>query len=184
MSPAVTEAIAAAALAELVDRGFAGVSMEAVARRAKVGKSAIYRRWPSKTAMVVDVLAGLSVPQGDPPRTGDLRTDVRALLDASRRWLSDPRIQAVLPDLHAESRRSPELARATEAHVSAPRRRWAREALDRSPAFAALPGARADLVLDLLAAPAYWRTVNDRPVDDAMLDELTETIVTMVGAGS
>lgn len=180
MSPAVTQAIAAAALSELVERGFAGISMEAVARRAKVGKSAIYRRWPSKTAMVVDVLAGLSVPQGEALDTGSLRGDVRALLAASRQWLLEPAIRAVLPDLHAASGRNPELARATQTYISAPRLRWARQVLQRSPAFAALPAVRAELAMDLLAAPAYWRVINERPIDDAMLDELTETIVSMV----
>lgn len=176
----MTEAITRAALAELVDCGFARVSLEAVARRAQVGKSAIYRRWPSKTAMVVDVLVGLSVPEGDPPDTGGLRGDVRALLEASRRWLLDPSIRAVLPNLHAESGRNRELAQATETYVSAPRRRWAREALERSAAFRDLPEATAELALDLLAAPTYWRVINDRSVDDATLDELVDTIVTMV----
>lgn len=184
MSPAVTEAITAAALAELVDCGFARVSLEAVARRARVGKSAIYRRWSSKTAIVVDVLAGLSVPEPNPPNTGDLREDVHALLEASREWLLDPSIRAVLPDLYAELGRNPELARATETYVSAPRRRWAREVLERSAAFSILPGVTADLALDLLAAPMYWRLVNDRSVDDAILDELTDTIVTMVERGN
>lgn len=184
MSPAVTAAIAAAALAELVDQGFARVSMEAVARRARVGKSAIYRRWSTKTAMVVDVLVGLSIPQEDPLDTGSLRGDVRALLGASREWLLEPSIRAVLPDLYAESGRNPELAKATETYVSTPRRRWARKALERSPAFSTLPGVTAELALDLLAAPMYWRLVHGRGIDDTILDELADMIVTMVERGN
>ena len=37
--------------------GVAGVSIEAVAARAGVGKTTIYRRWPNKEALIIDALA-------------------------------------------------------------------------------------------------------------------------------
>jgi len=40
----------------LLERGFDGLSIEAVAARAGVGKQTIYRWWPSRPALVADVL--------------------------------------------------------------------------------------------------------------------------------
>ena len=54
-NPDSEEAILAAAEAILIEEGFAAFSIEAVARRAKAGKPTIYRWWPSKAALLLDV---------------------------------------------------------------------------------------------------------------------------------
>src|ERR1700712_1303002 len=131
-SPAVTDAITTAAIDELMESGYARLAMDRVARRAGVGKSAIYRRWPSKQHMIVDGLALLSIPTGPAPDTGSLRGDLRAMLQSCYDWLTDPRIRAVLPDLIAESDRNPVLAEAVAHHVTRPRLAWSRTMLDRA----------------------------------------------------
>ena len=72
-------AIFQAALDELVGSGYARLSMEAVAARAQTGKAAIYRRWGSKEALVLDALRALLPEAGPAPDTGDLRTDLLEL---------------------------------------------------------------------------------------------------------
>lgn len=70
------KAIIEATLDLLADRaGVAGVSIEAVAARAGVGKTTIYRRWPNKEALIVDALASLKppLPQVD---EGSVRADL------------------------------------------------------------------------------------------------------------
>ncbi len=54
-NPASEDAILAAAEAILREGGLAAFSIEAVARRAKAGKPTIYRWWPSKAALLLDV---------------------------------------------------------------------------------------------------------------------------------
>ena len=49
------EAILEAAEAVLIENGYSGFSIEAVARRARAGKPTIYRWWPSKTALLLEV---------------------------------------------------------------------------------------------------------------------------------
>jgi len=173
-SPAVTDAITTAAIDELVESGYARLAMDRVARRAGVGKSALYRRWPSKQDMVVDVLALLSIPIGPSPDTGSLRGDVRALMQAAFDWLSDPRIRAVLPDLIAESDRNPVLAEGVAKHVTGPRVTWALATLGRARDRGELAADDVDLVLDLTIAPVFWRLTHGRPVDDRYLDRLTD----------
>ena len=77
-------AILSAVLEGLADRGYDQMSMDDVASRARVGKAAIYRRWPSKAAVVADAIAhwrrGLGSVQ--PPNTGSLRGDIDALAAA------------------------------------------------------------------------------------------------------
>lgn len=176
MRPAVTEAIANAAIDELVEQGYAKLAMEKVARRAGVGKHALYRRWPSKVDLVTEVLARLSVPQDPAPDTGSLRGDVRAMLTAVTQWLGDPRIRAILPSLIAEYDRNPALAEAAATHIGGPRREWGRAALER----AQVPAGRIELILDLMAAPVFWRLTHGREVDDGYLDALADLIVSGV----
>ncbi|MGU3497611.1 TetR/AcrR family transcriptional regulator [Mycobacterium sp. C31M] len=173
MRPAVTEAIADAAIDELVEHGYAKLAMEKVARRAGVGKHTLYRRWPTKVELVTEVLARLSVPEVPAPDTGTLRGDVRAMLNAVLTWLTDPRIRAILPSLIAEYGRNPALAQAAATHIGGPRRAWGRAVLER----AQVPVDQIDMILDLMAAPTYWRLVHDRPVDDEYLDRLTDMIM-------
>src|SRR5829696_4487984 len=73
--PTVDEAIAAATLALLAERGFAGTSVEAIAAAAGVGKPAIYRRFRDKAALVATVIAG-QLPALDPPDLGDTRAEL------------------------------------------------------------------------------------------------------------
>ncbi|MEE6178237.1 TetR/AcrR family transcriptional regulator [Mycobacterium sp. 050134] len=49
-------AIVAATRELLLERGFDGLAIEAVAARAGVGKQTIYRWWPSRPALVADVM--------------------------------------------------------------------------------------------------------------------------------
>ena len=53
----VEETVLAAAVALAGDEGYAGATVDAVAARAGVAKTTVYRRWPSKEALAVDALA-------------------------------------------------------------------------------------------------------------------------------
>lgn len=75
--PAVETAILRATRELLVERGFPGMTVEAVASAAHCGKAAVYRRWPSKTALVVAAVREVYDPP-PVPDTGSLRDDVLA----------------------------------------------------------------------------------------------------------
>lgn len=182
LKPAVTEAIVAAAMAELVQYGFARLAMDRVARSAGVGKSALYRRWPSKLEMVVDLLALLSVPTDAPPDTGSLRADLRSMLQSTVDWLTEPQVRAVLPGLIAESDINPALAEATHRHVTEPRLAWAHTVLRRAHERGELSGDDIDVLSDLLVATPFWRLTHGRAVDAEYLDRLTDVLVDGVAA--
>src|SRR5919108_6526420 len=75
LDPTVDEAITSATLVLLTERGFARMSMEAIATAARVGKPAIYRRFRDKAELVATVIAN-QLPALDPPDLGDTRAEL------------------------------------------------------------------------------------------------------------
>jgi AcrR family transcriptional regulator len=69
----------------LAESGYAGLTMDAVAAAAGVGKATIYRRWRTKSDLVADAVAELSQQSIDAPDTGALEGDLRVLMH----WLVD-----------------------------------------------------------------------------------------------
>jgi AcrR family transcriptional regulator len=181
LRPEKTASITEAVLAELAEVGYARLSMEAVARRAGVGKSALYRRWPGKEAMATAAIGELGVPAAPQPDTGSLRGDIRVIVESMVAWLSHPQISRILPDLLAEAAREPAVAAAFRDNLSTPRRDAVQVVLDRAAARGEL-GVSAELALDLLGAPVYWRmTVRQADHGPDYLDELTEALVRAIG---
>jgi AcrR family transcriptional regulator len=117
--PATDRAILAAALELLRERGYQHMSIEAVAAAAGVGKPTIYRRFPSKAALVVAAIASLQPVQiGALPAS--TREAVELLMRGTAGALADPGGMAVLGTLLAERQREPELAEALRAQVFRP----------------------------------------------------------------
>ena len=73
--PGVDDAIAAAALSLLLERGFARMTIEAVAKAAGVGKPAIYRRFSNKAGLVAHVISR-QLPVLEAPELGDSRAEL------------------------------------------------------------------------------------------------------------
>jgi AcrR family transcriptional regulator len=79
---ALEQAILRAAVEELTESGYAGLTMDRIATRAGTNKNAIYRRWPNRAALGVAAYRHLAEETLGPPGTGDLREDALALLRA------------------------------------------------------------------------------------------------------
>jgi AcrR family transcriptional regulator len=184
LQPGITAAITDAVVAELVERGYARLSMEGVAKRAGAGKSALYRRWRTKQEMVLAALAEISVPMADVADTGTLRGDLRATVSAVAAWLTEPPFSQIIPDLVAEAARTPELAKAIATTIGEPRRALSRAKLERAMARGELPvDADLDMAQDLVGGLIYWRMVVRRaPVEPDYLDRVTDTALRALGA--
>ncbi len=184
LQPEVTQAITDAVLHELAEQGYGRLSMEAVAKRAGVGKSALYRRWTSKHEMITAVVAEFSVSRAVLEDTGSLRGDLRVTLQAMIDWLTHPVFSRILPDLVAEGARNPEMAESARTTIGGPRRDRAevmlRRAMDRGELPADLD---VEMAMDVLGAPIYWRMVVRRaPVEPDYLDRLVEYVLRALGA--
>ncbi|WP_285030365.1 TetR/AcrR family transcriptional regulator [Mycolicibacterium sp. lyk4-40-TYG-92] len=77
---ALLSAIRDATWAELTDHGYAGVTFEGVARRAKTGKPVLYRRYRSRAQMVTDALPTLRTTPFDVTSSKNLRDDILVMV--------------------------------------------------------------------------------------------------------
>ncbi|WIY01442.1 TetR/AcrR family transcriptional regulator [Amycolatopsis mongoliensis] len=83
--------------------GYAGLSIEAVARRAGVGKHTIYRRWPTMAALLLDALSRAWTTDLGYHDTGDVRADLREQFLRSAPALAAPPIGPVYRAVIAEA---------------------------------------------------------------------------------
>lgn len=156
----VTEAIRAAVFEELAAVGYARMSIEGIARRAGVGKTAVYRRWRSKLHLVLDVVSAMAVMGLPVPDTGSLEGDLRLLYEVTSRALRHPVASQIIPDLQAEAARNPDIADAMQKALrdgqDSVASRIVAAAEERGEVR---PGVNPDLALDLISGPLYWRSV-------------------------
>lgn len=110
------QAIFDATLAELSEVGYAGLTMDAVVRRAKTSKSSVHRRWGSVAALVIDALAHAKSERLGSIDTGELRNDLLELLRSAATRLAGPS-GAAARGLIAERLRDPELAELARTRV-------------------------------------------------------------------
>lgn len=86
---ALEEAILGAAVDELTESGYAGLTMDKVATRAGTNKNAIYRRWPNRLALGIAAYRQLTTTV-QPPDTGALRDDALEWLRQANRYWGSP----------------------------------------------------------------------------------------------
>ncbi|TDC41655.1 TetR/AcrR family transcriptional regulator [Micromonospora sp. KC213] len=174
----ITKAIRRALMHELAAVGYGRLSIEAVARRAGVGKTAIYRRWNSKLDLVLETVAaaaGKKLPALD---TGTLRGDLALLFQVVAHALSHPLASQIIPDLLAEAARNPTIDETLQRVLRAQQQEIGGRLIARAVDRGELPaGTDLDAAVDLIAGPLYWRLAITRtPLPDTYLDTLVEAV--------
>jgi AcrR family transcriptional regulator len=101
------EAILHATVVLLAEHGLRGLTIEAVASRAGVGKTTIYRRWDTKNELAAEALGRLR-PPGPPPDTGSLIGDIGALVELQRGRLEASALPRLMPRLLGEATDDPD----------------------------------------------------------------------------
>jgi AcrR family transcriptional regulator len=175
-----------ATLEVLGEVGYDRLTIDAVAARARASKATVYRRWPGKTALVVDAMQTINplAPDGDGaaphyqwPDTGTLRGD---LLAGSRNFMErlNSREGKLLLAVMTAQARDPELARAMRAATYDDKLRSCRTLADRAMARGELSGtAGADTFVEVLPAVMFSRLlVSGEPVDEAFLVHVVDDI--------
>lgn len=156
-----------AVLAVYWETGWSGFTLDAVARRAHVGRAALYARWASKGALLVDAL-GARAPLPEPVDTGSVRGD---LVELARQLLAGYRGAAGLVVLRAavEARVHPDLLASLAAGLNESRLLTARAIVRRGIARGELPaGTPTTLVLEAVTGAVLSRALfgQGEPEDD------------------
>ena len=177
--PALNDAILTATRELLIDVGYAGLSMEAVAARARVGKPTLYLRYPTKAVLVFEAVFGKTKTL-DMPDTGDLLADLGEACDWGVAEFAAPEARAALPGLLAEIAVNPKLAHLVRTAVIEPEYARVHALLERAQGRGEI---RADadlpLVIDAFIGAALARaTILDHPVDHDFGRQLVDLIVT------
>jgi AcrR family transcriptional regulator len=157
----------------LATMSFARLSMELVAKRAAVGKPTVYRRWPSKAALVADAVARFAPnPHFDPE--GDTAESARRGLVSFAYAIAESGIAHVLYSLLGEAMTDADLAETLRARYFRPRQQVIETALRRCVAAGTLP-ADLDLssAISLLLGPLLhgW-IVRGTQLDERQMTEL------------
>jgi AcrR family transcriptional regulator len=178
--PGVEEAVHEATLGLLASRGFGEFTVDELAEHAGVSKTTIYRRWPTKAAVVAAALSSLYLDRVELPDTGSLSEDLVALLTESYRLMADGSGR-VLERLVRESGQNPELVEVVRSILYA-RRRFYATMLNRALTRRELPPeVDQELLLDLLLGPLWYRLlVSGAPIPP----EAARSIVDLVLQGA
>jgi AcrR family transcriptional regulator len=182
----ITTALRKALIEELAAVGYGRLSIEAVARRAGVGKTAVYRRWDSKLEMVLEIVGDAAEQSLPLPDTGSLRGDVSVLLRIVARALSHPLASQIIPDLLAEAARNPQLGETLSQALLRNQRTVVSDVIGRAVARDELPtSVDPDVAVDLLLGPIYWRMAIARtPQPKEYLAHLAEAIAASLRAAA
>jgi AcrR family transcriptional regulator len=158
--PQADRAILDAAIDLFVKYGFEAMSMEGIADRAGVGKTTIYRRWPSKEELVVDAIDEL-IMDVEPLDTGSLRRDLVELLTQLQGVLTSSRAGEVFPRMIPHVAGGTPLGRAYLRRVIEPRFAMLRLTLAHAEERGELPaGVDPELLRGLLVGPLLmWKLI-------------------------
>jgi AcrR family transcriptional regulator len=178
----VDQAILAAALHELTETGYEAMSIEGVAARAHVGKTTIYRRWPSKEALV---LAAIQSLQAEAPiiDTGNLRADLRAMVEhALTLGSGSPLFQKLAFRAATELAAKPEILRDLLTQVLPSRFHDFARLIERAKARGELRAdVDTDVALGMIAGPIFYHwllgaVVSSEPPPAHLAEQMVEAI--------
>jgi AcrR family transcriptional regulator len=171
-------AIFKATLDELTEVGYAELSMERVAERARTGKASLYRRWPNRAELVVDAIRHTLADHAELPDTGDLREDILIWLRVAAELLAGPLGEAAR-GLIAETLRNPEVTQAARARIIGSGPEPMLEILRRA---AGRGEVRPEALTSLVASvgPCLLRhhfLIHGSPIPDKVLVEIVDDVV-------
>jgi AcrR family transcriptional regulator len=154
-----------AALGLFAERGIDATSMDAIAEASGVSKATIYKHWPDKDALCLEVMARLHGREARPPDvdSGDLRSDlIAALGHQPQTEHADVRMR-MMPHLMAHAARNTAFGKAWQARVFDPPRALLTRVLQRAIAKRELPRTLdLDLAIALLLGPMMYEHVLKR----------------------
>lgn len=159
-NPESAAAILEAAEAVLVEAGYSGFSIEAVARRAHAGKPTIYRWWPSKAALLLEVYQRQKRVEN--PDTGNLEEDIAGFLKSLLSHWRETSSGSIFRSILAEAQ-SDETAAAALAAYGRERRKHTGEIIERAKARGDVPAdVDPEIVADLVASFAWTHLLTRR----------------------
>lgn len=169
----------------LKELDYGAVSMSGIARTASVGKTTVYRRWPSKGLVVWQALFAEAFDVDELPASGELAADLRAWLSRIAEVLDSAAARNAVPGLLGDFASDDALRRTVREEFIFPAR-------ERLVAMFEQAAARGE-VDDRLPAPSvtaalvgglvFRSVLSGLPLDEGFVDELVDLALHGIGAG-
>lgn len=163
--------------------GYHAATIEAIAARSGVAKTTIYRWWPSRPALMVDLLLQLAAAAAPPPVAGidplrALRTELRTVAAAM-----DALPGRMLLSLLGEAQQDPEVRAALRTGLFNPRRKATAEVIHQAQVQGTLRRGVPPLVaVDLFFGPLFYRRfVRQEPVTEGFVRQTYEALLAGMG---
>lgn len=174
-----TRARVIAATEQILEKdGYARLTMERVAAESGVAKTTLYRRWPTKAALCMELYLEIAGRELQVPDTGDLASDLKQIANAVIRLQTRTAAGAAFLGLIAEAQINPESRGAFLAEFAERRREVTREVLQRAVRRGKLPRATdIDLVIDALGGAVTFRLLQSHA---PLTKKFTEALVALV----
>lgn len=172
------EAILTAVLALLEKEGYQGVTIEGVAREAKVGKQTIYRWWRCRAELLLEAYANHTASKVPVPDKGSVRADLEVFLGTAFRRLTHVS-GSIMRGLIADGVLDPAFGDILHDVFLVRRRKALREILDKGVMRGEIRAdADLEVTVDMLAGPMWYRLLTQHEkLDLAFARQLVDTVL-------
>ncbi|MDE3195486.1 MAG: TetR/AcrR family transcriptional regulator [Acidobacteriota bacterium] len=151
------EKVLAAALRLISERGVEATSMDAIAVEAGVSKATVYKHWPGKDELLLEVIGTMqdTIPDFD---SGDPRKDMTDFLAFMAHSKKRAELGRIWPRVISYAIGNPEFGKALQHHSFNPRRRQFDRILKNAVRHKEIrPDVDLDIAIDLLFGPLMRR---------------------------
>lgn len=168
----IDAAIIAATRELILQTGYSALSLSAIAARAGTTTAAIYRRWSGKAQLVHEAVLSAEVID-TPDGPGDIREDIRALVETTRAMFDRPEVRVALPGLIADTVADPDVHSMMTARLAGNLAAFESRFGQERRTDDELP-----MLAEVVAGTAIFRILirRDAALDDAWVDAMTEMI--------
>jgi len=172
-------AILDAAAKLLTERGYTAITIDGIAAEAKVGKTTIYRWWPTKASIFMELYAELAAQVSPPADTGSLFDDLSLLLRGAFKLYRETAAGLALAGIVAEAQSNAMVSRVVRNDFAPSRRQIILTILERAVKRGEIPkGVDIDIVSEVVAGASWYCVlVGSGQLTDRHAVRLTETIL-------
>jgi AcrR family transcriptional regulator len=169
----------------LKSEGYTALTMERVAAESGVAKTTLYRHWPTKAALCMELYLEEAGRELRDPDTGDVAEDLKQIVSAVVRLQTRTAAGPAFLGLIAEAQINPDSREAFLAEFAERRRAITRRVLERAVTRGELrPDVDVDLVIDALGGATTFRLLQGHaPLNAKFADALVRLILTGAAKG-
>jgi len=165
----------------LTERGYADITIDAISLASGVSKTTIYRWWPTKASIFMELYAELAQRGTPPPDTGNVQTDLTQLLKGTFKLYRETAAGVALAGIVAEGQTNPSVSLLLRNDFAPSRRHIVSTLLRRAVERGELSGQTdVELVAEIVLA-ITWHTVLSG--SGQLSDPYAERLVTSILSG-